>query len=182
MKAWPRRWRVHHSRDPEGNCAACSAAFGRYHAAPTARGDSAASVAGFGFGRCRPGPASLPSVSPWRVSLAADDDGQARLGGAKLRCGAGRWPRLAPARRGQPDYWPQHDADRDGIACETWPGRLRPLSAWSRRRGPIRVGQRSLSARQATGACSRGCLKSRGAMGRGLSGRPEFHVRLVVCG
>ena len=30
---------------------------------------------------------------------------------------AGAWS-LAPARRGQPGYWPKHDADNDGVACE----------------------------------------------------------------
>jgi hypothetical protein len=38
---------------------------------------------------------------------------QRRLHGARDR------PRLA--RRGQPGYDPQHDADRDGIACEPRP-------------------------------------------------------------
>ena len=31
---------------------------------------------------------------------------------------------LAPARRGEPGYWPRHDADHDGIACE-WPPEVR---------------------------------------------------------
>lgn len=26
---------------------------------------------------------------------------------------------LAPAADGQPGYWPHHDEDRDGVACET---------------------------------------------------------------
>nr|WP_202292921.1 excalibur calcium-binding domain-containing protein [Mesorhizobium sp. 131-2-1] len=37
-------------------------------------------------------------------------------------CTAARFVGLAPARRGQPGYWPTHDADRDGIACEPWHG------------------------------------------------------------
>ena len=36
-------------------------------------------------------------------------------------CAAARAVGLAPARRGQPGYWPQHDRDRDGWACEPWP-------------------------------------------------------------
>ena len=29
---------------------------------------------------------------------------------------------LAPANRGQPGYWPTHDRDGDGVACEPWDG------------------------------------------------------------
>ncbi|WP_139043883.1 excalibur calcium-binding domain-containing protein [Allomesorhizobium alhagi] len=38
-------------------------------------------------------------------------------------CSMARLVGVAPARRGQPGYWPSHDADRDGIACEPWKGR-----------------------------------------------------------
>ncbi|RUX00540.1 excalibur calcium-binding domain-containing protein [Mesorhizobium sp. M8A.F.Ca.ET.202.01.1.1] len=37
-------------------------------------------------------------------------------------CAAARAVGLAPARKGQPGYWPTHDADKDGIACEPWHG------------------------------------------------------------
>jgi hypothetical protein len=37
-------------------------------------------------------------------------------------CTAARLVGLAPARPGQPGYWPTHDADGDGIACEPWHG------------------------------------------------------------
>jgi hypothetical protein len=41
-------------------------------------------------------------------------------------CDATRAVGLAPARRGQPGYWPHNDADNDGIACEPLNGqRLR---------------------------------------------------------
>jgi hypothetical protein len=40
-------------------------------------------------------------------------------------CGAAREVGLAPAFRGTPGYWPHHDADKDGIACE-------PLPRWKR--------------------------------------------------
>jgi hypothetical protein len=36
-------------------------------------------------------------------------------------CDAARFVGLAPARKGTPGYWPQHDADRDGVACEPLP-------------------------------------------------------------
>lgn len=37
---------------------------------------------------------------------------------AAPNCDAARMVGLAPARRGQPGYYPTHDADDDGIACE----------------------------------------------------------------
>jgi hypothetical protein len=43
---------------------------------------------------------------------------------ASRNCDAAREMGLAPAHRGQPGYWPSHDRDRDGIACEPW-SRLR---------------------------------------------------------
>lgn len=36
-------------------------------------------------------------------------------------CSAARAAGLAPAYRGQPGYWPQHDRDKDGWACEPYP-------------------------------------------------------------
>jgi len=38
-------------------------------------------------------------------------------------CDAARAIGLAPAIRGAPGYWPSHDADEDGKACELWPRR-----------------------------------------------------------
>lgn len=38
-------------------------------------------------------------------------------------CAAAREMGLAPTRRGEPGYYVKHDRDRDGIACEVWPGR-----------------------------------------------------------
>ena len=37
---------------------------------------------------------------------------------ASPNCSAARLVGVAPARRGEPGYWSEHDADRDGIACE----------------------------------------------------------------
>ena len=42
---------------------------------------------------------------------------------AAPNCDAARLVRLAPSHRGAPGYWPDHDADGDGIACE-------PVPAW----------------------------------------------------
>jgi hypothetical protein len=41
---------------------------------------------------------------------------------AAPNCDAARAVGLAPARRGAPGYYTQHDADRDGIACEPYSG------------------------------------------------------------
>jgi hypothetical protein len=36
-------------------------------------------------------------------------------------CDAARRVGLANARKGQPGYYPKHDADKDGLACEPYP-------------------------------------------------------------
>jgi hypothetical protein len=48
---------------------------------------------------------------------------QAKHYAAYPNCAAARAVGLAPAYRGQPGYWPQHDRDNDGIACEPYPRR-----------------------------------------------------------
>lgn len=35
-------------------------------------------------------------------------------------CAAARAVGFAPTKRGEPGYWPHHDRDGDGIACEPW--------------------------------------------------------------
>ena len=47
----------------------------------------------------------------------------ARHRAAARNCNAARAVGLAPARRGEPGYYPQHDRDNDGIACEPWVAR-----------------------------------------------------------
>lgn len=44
---------------------------------------------------------------------------------ASPNCSAARLVGVAPARRGEPGYWDDHDADQDGVACE-------PIPAWRR--------------------------------------------------
>ncbi|MCX7586227.1 excalibur calcium-binding domain-containing protein [Phenylobacterium sp. 58.2.17] len=44
---------------------------------------------------------------------------------AAPNCSAARLVGATPARRGEPGYWDDHDADHDGIACE-------PIPAWHR--------------------------------------------------
>ena len=40
---------------------------------------------------------------------------------AAPNCTAARAVGLAPAYRGEPGYYAQHDRDNDGWACEPWP-------------------------------------------------------------
>jgi hypothetical protein len=54
----------------------------------------------------------LLNVSPWPPMATL------KHLAAFPNCDAARAVGLAPARRGEPGYWPAHDADRDGIACE----------------------------------------------------------------
>lgn len=37
-------------------------------------------------------------------------------------CSAARALGFEATYRGEPGYWPKHDADKDGIACEPYPG------------------------------------------------------------
>jgi hypothetical protein len=59
----------------------------------------------------------LTNLSRWSPAMAL------RHAAAAPNCAAARAVGLAPAYRGQPGYYPQHDRDRDGIACEPWPRR-----------------------------------------------------------
>ncbi|PWL16197.1 hypothetical protein DKP76_18790 [Falsochrobactrum shanghaiense] len=66
----------------------------------------------------------LATLIVWRplqsVRIDSVWDGIRHLTSAP-NCNAARAVGLAPARRGQPGYWPSHDADNDGVACEPWP-------------------------------------------------------------
>lgn len=53
--------------------------------------------------------------SPWPVGVTI------RHGLSSPNCTAARIMGLAPATRGGPGYYPEHDRDKDGIACEPWP-------------------------------------------------------------
>lgn len=54
-------------------------------------------------------------LSPWPLLLTLQHLGS--IG----NCDAARAMGVAPARQGEPGYWPSHDADGDGVACEPWP-------------------------------------------------------------
>jgi hypothetical protein len=55
---------------------------------------------------------AMLAFSPWPPDLTL------RHWLAAPNCAAARMAGLAPARRGQPGYFSDHDADHDGIACE----------------------------------------------------------------
>lgn len=55
------------------------------------------------------------SAGPWSVDLTL------RHVAAAPNCDAARAVGLAPAARGEPGYYPRHDRDQDGWACEPWP-------------------------------------------------------------
>ena len=57
------------------------------------------------------------NLGRWPLSVAI------RHALAAPNCAAARMVGLAPARRGQPGYYPRHDREKDGIACEPWPRR-----------------------------------------------------------
>ncbi|MEL6962892.1 MAG: excalibur calcium-binding domain-containing protein [Pseudomonadota bacterium] len=51
---------------------------------------------------------------PWSVAITLKHIA------AAPHCEAARTVGLAPAMRGEPGYYPRHDRDQDGIACEPW--------------------------------------------------------------
>jgi hypothetical protein len=53
------------------------------------------------------------SASPWSFVLTL------KHFAAFPSCRAAEAIGLAPALRGQPGYWPKHDADNNGVACES---------------------------------------------------------------
>lgn len=58
--------------------------------------------------------AVLQAYAPWPPFLVL------RHLMSAANCATASAMRLAPARRGEPGYWPGLDADNDGIACEWW--------------------------------------------------------------
>jgi len=52
--------------------------------------------------------------SPWPITTTL------RHWGARPNCDMANLFGLAPSKRGQPGYYPWHDRDNDGIACEVW--------------------------------------------------------------
>jgi len=69
----------------------------------------------------RPNIVAEPLPNIIRGFWSSDLDRRHRF--AAPNCDAARAVGLAPSRRGEPGYYPWHDADNDGIACE-------PLPTW----------------------------------------------------
>jgi hypothetical protein len=76
-----------------------------------------AAVGSFGlvWGMMMLKPWATLSSRPWSATM------QASHIAAYPSCDAARAVGLAPSYKGQPGYWPQHDRDNDGVACEPWP-------------------------------------------------------------
>ena len=120
MVALPKGWRVHHRRDPEVELRRLRRRFERVSRRAErrtrrrrwfrlARLAALAGVAGAGAYL------AVASVSPWPVDVTL------RHLAAAPNCAAARAVDLAPSLRGAPGYWPTHDRDDDGVACEPWP-------------------------------------------------------------
>jgi hypothetical protein len=64
-------------------------------------------------------PATVVTIAAYYSGWSVHDTARHFL--AAPNCDAARAVGLASAYRGEPGYWPQHDRDKDGIACEPWP-------------------------------------------------------------
>ena len=58
---------------------------------------------------------ALAQLSPWPPLVTL------KHLASSPNCAAARAMGLAPAIKGQPGYWPSHDADDDGKSCEPLP-------------------------------------------------------------
>ena len=123
----PRPWGADHLSDPDQRADALKAKFRRV----TRRSERAHAIR-----KARPWIAlALLSLAAGGVSLFYWHANAKWTAGETLRhllaapnCASTRAVGLAPAYKGQPGYWPKHDADKDGIACEPWPRRKRSYS------------------------------------------------------
>ncbi len=126
MKALPNGWHIFQGkpdRDPEQELAKLKRGFGaisrRFNRAIALRRmrrkTKRAAVALLLIALALGVPYTLIKVfSPWPVMTTL------RHLGAAPNCASARAVGLAPARRGEPGYWPGNDADHDGWACEPW--------------------------------------------------------------
>lgn len=122
MATHPSPWGSHHRMEPDEKARRLKQRFeavsDRYHRAWYVRGRLLTSlrialVAGLCVGITYAGLMSFGFGSPF---LAI------RHLASAPNCDAARAVGLAPANRGEPGYWRNHDADSDGRACEPWPG------------------------------------------------------------
>ena len=113
----PEPWRVPHGRDPETDLRHLNRRFqavSRRLDRPIRlrRLDRWTSVVALSvIGGCALYWA-LVLLSPWPPLASL------KHAAAFPNCNAARAVGLAPAQKGEPGYWPGHDADNDGITCE----------------------------------------------------------------
>lgn len=124
MRAVPRTWCLHRDRDPEVGLhqlkrRSKTVSHRQDRARTLRRSDRWASASALVVIASVAGYRALALSSPWPSLVTL------RHIGASPNCNAARAVGLATARRGEPGYWPSHDADKDGIACEPWPCRER---------------------------------------------------------
>lgn len=119
IRALPKGWRVHKGRDPEQELRLLQ---GRFRAIRR-RHDREIKLRHFYRS------AKVPVLVAIGMSILIS--GLMNLGpfppmvllkhiAAFPNCNAARALGLAPSNKGEPGYWPQHDEDRDGTACEPW--------------------------------------------------------------
>jgi len=128
MKKTQSPWSAHQERDPEAELHRLKGRFqkvsNRYFRSlklrRTYRFAALALVLGIGSFTITLGllvykPWSTLGSSSWTAAITAKHIA------AFPNCAAARLVGLAPAYKGQPGYWPQHDRDGDGWACEPNP-------------------------------------------------------------
>ncbi len=119
IRALPKGWRVHQGRDPEKELRLLQRRFRsirRHHDCAIKlrhfyRSAKVPVLVAMGISILISGLMSLSPFPPMVLlkHLAAFPN-----------CDAARALGLAPSNKGEPGYWPQHDEDRDGKACELW--------------------------------------------------------------
>jgi hypothetical protein len=122
MKNWPESWQFLQSNEPDPKIRQLRRRFAaisnRYHRPNRLRQlYQGVKVPMLMIGCAAGAYATMVAGSPW------DHGTTLRHYAAAFNCSAARAVGLAPAYEGEPGYWWRNDRDRDGIACEPWPGR-----------------------------------------------------------
>jgi len=120
MKTPPEPWRVQHGRDPEAELRRLRR---RFESVSRRFGDGRAIRRPGSFRWSHAVVLALLGASIWLALTSYPWPVTTTLKhlASQPNCAAARAVGLAPANRGEPGYWPEHDADNDGIACEPWP-------------------------------------------------------------
>lgn len=130
MRKTPSPWSVHQGRDPEAELRRLKSGFQKvsnryFRKVKLRRSYRFAALAVLVAISSFAATWGLLVYKPWTAftssSWSAAD--MAKHIVAFPNCSAARLVGLAPAYKGQPGYWPQHDRDDDGWACEPYPRR-----------------------------------------------------------